>query len=81
MSFPDDLTIARGAALKPVDDIAEQLGLGMHLLEPYGESVMKIKLAAIDELADRPKAWWSRRSPRRRWARARPPRPSASARA
>jgi formate--tetrahydrofolate ligase len=56
MSFPDDLTIARGAALKPVDDIAEQLGLGMHLLEPYGESVMKIKLAAIDELADRPKA-------------------------
>src|SRR6201987_5700417 len=56
MAFPSDLEIARSAALKPIDDIAAQLGLGMHLLEPYGESVMKIKLAAIEELADVPKA-------------------------
>src|SRR6201987_1524450 len=55
MAIPSDLDIARSAALKPIDDIAAQLGLGMHLLEPYGESVMKIKLAAIEDLADRPK--------------------------
>src|SRR5213075_2407688 len=42
--------------LKPLDDIARELGIGEHLLEPYGESVVKIKLAVIDELADAPKA-------------------------
>jgi formate--tetrahydrofolate ligase len=56
MAIPSDLDIARGALLKPLDDIAHDLGIGPHLLEPYGESVVKIKLAAIDELADRPKA-------------------------
>src|SRR5215475_10562807 len=56
MAFPSDLEIARSAQLKPVDDIAGEIGLGMHLLEPYGEQVMKIKLAAIDELAGAPKA-------------------------
>ena len=56
MAFPTDLDIARGAHLKPVDDIAGEMGLGMHLLEPYGEQVMKIKLDAIEELADRPTA-------------------------
>jgi formate--tetrahydrofolate ligase len=56
MAFPTDLEIARRASLKPLDDIASEIGLGSHLLEPYGEQVMKIKLAAIDELADAPKA-------------------------
>jgi len=56
MAIPSDLDIARTALLKPLDDIAHELGIGPHLLEPYGESVVKIKLAAIDELADRPKA-------------------------
>ena len=56
MAFPSDLEIARRAHLKPVDDIASEMGLGMHLLEPYGEQVVKIKLAAIAELADAPKA-------------------------
>src|SRR5262250_1573364 len=56
MSIPSDLDIARSALLKPLDDIARELGIGEHLLEPYGESVVKVKLAAIDELADRPKA-------------------------
>jgi len=46
MAFPTDLEIARRAQLKPVDDIASEMGLGMHLLEPYGEQVMKIKLDA-----------------------------------
>ncbi len=56
MAIPSDLDIARRAQLKPVDDIASGLGIGMHLLEPYGEQVMKVKLAAIEELADAPKA-------------------------
>jgi formate--tetrahydrofolate ligase len=56
MSFPTDLEIARNAQLKPIDDIASEIGLGMHLLEPYGEQVAKIKLSAIEELADAPKA-------------------------
>ncbi|HEX7994555.1 MAG TPA: formate--tetrahydrofolate ligase [Streptosporangiaceae bacterium] len=56
MPFPSDLEIARQAMLKPLDDIAGEMGIGPNLLEPYGESVMKIKLAAIDELADAPAA-------------------------
>src|SRR5213083_1927569 len=56
MATPSDLDIARAALLKPLDGIAHELGIGEHLLEPYGESVVKVKLAAIDELADRPKA-------------------------
>ncbi|HWL96430.1 MAG TPA: formate--tetrahydrofolate ligase [Nocardioidaceae bacterium] len=56
MAFPSDLDIARAAALKPVDDIAGDMGLPTHLLEPYGSDVTKVSLGAIDELADRPKA-------------------------
>ena len=32
------------------------MGIGPHLLEPYGDSVAKVKLDAIEELADRPRA-------------------------
>jgi formate--tetrahydrofolate ligase len=56
MAFPSDLDIARSALLKPLDDIAHELGIGPHLLEPYGESVVKVKLAAIEKLADVPNA-------------------------
>ncbi|MGN6174034.1 MAG: formate--tetrahydrofolate ligase [Streptosporangiaceae bacterium] len=56
MAFPLDLEIARSAALKPLEDVAAGAGIPSHLLEPYGEEVAKIKLAAIDELADRPAA-------------------------
>ena len=44
MAFPSDLEIARGAALKPLEDIAGEMGIGSHLLEHYGEQVVKIKL-------------------------------------
>ncbi len=54
--MPSDLEIARGATLKPLDEVASSIGIGSHLLEPYGASVAKIKLEAIEELADRPKA-------------------------
>src|SRR5437764_11384448 len=56
VAFPTDLEIARGATLTPLADVAAAMGLGSHLLEPYGEHVVKIKLAAIDELAQAPAA-------------------------
>ncbi|HET8683648.1 MAG TPA: formate--tetrahydrofolate ligase [Micromonosporaceae bacterium] len=56
MTIPSDLDIALAAGLKPLVDIAGEMGIGGHLLEPYGDSVAKIKLAALDELASRPLA-------------------------
>ncbi|MHA6622743.1 formate--tetrahydrofolate ligase [Pseudonocardia sp. DLS-67] len=56
MPFPNDLEIARAAKLKPIEDVAGEMGLGPHLLEPYGRDVMKIRLEAIEELAERPRA-------------------------
>ncbi len=56
MSFPTDLEIARAASPKPMAEIASMMGIGEHLLEPYGSDLAKIRLEAIDELSDRPKA-------------------------
>ena len=56
VTFPTDLEIARQARLLPMPEIAAMMGIGPHLLEPYGYDVAKIRLEAIDELADRPKA-------------------------
>jgi formate--tetrahydrofolate ligase len=55
-TFPSDLEIARQAKLKPLPEIADGMSIGEHLLEPYGDSVAKIKLEAIEELEDRPLA-------------------------
>ena len=54
--FPTDLEIARKAKLRPMPEIAERMGIGPHLLEPYGHDVAKVKLEAMEELAGRPKA-------------------------
>ena len=56
MSFPSDLEIARAGKPLPLKDIAQQMGIGEHLLEPYGTDLAKISLEAIEELKDRPKA-------------------------
>ena len=56
MSFPSDLEIARAAVPKPMPEVAAKMGMGEHLLRPYGTELAKISLDAIDELADRPKA-------------------------
>ncbi len=56
MTLPTDLEIARMAKLEPLNEIAAEIGIGEHLLEPYGEGVAKIKLDAIEELSERPKA-------------------------
>src|SRR3954453_11129750 len=51
-----NLEIARAATLLPIEDIARDMGLDRHLVEPYGRDVMKVSLDAIKELADRPRA-------------------------
>src|ERR1041385_5369668 len=56
VEFPTALEIARKAALKPMPEIAESMGISERLLEPYGHDVAKIKLEAIDELKARPRA-------------------------
>jgi formate--tetrahydrofolate ligase len=56
MTIPSDLDISRSTTLKPLDEIAAQLGIGPHLLEPYGRHVAKISLDAIEELSHRPQA-------------------------
>jgi formate--tetrahydrofolate ligase len=55
-AFPSDLEIAREAKLKPLEEIAAGMGIGAHLLEPYGDAVAKIRLEAIEKLDDRPRA-------------------------
>src|SRR3989440_12013666 len=56
VEFPTALQIARQARLLPMPEIAAKMGINPHLLEPYGHDVAKIKLDAIAELQDRPKA-------------------------
>jgi formate--tetrahydrofolate ligase len=56
MTFPSALEISRQVDLKPPPEIAATMGIGPHLLEPYGDAVAKVKLEAIQELADRPPA-------------------------
>jgi formate--tetrahydrofolate ligase len=56
VGLPSDLEIARRAELVPLEQVGASIGLGPHLLEPYGRGVAKIDLAAIEELADRPRA-------------------------
>jgi formate--tetrahydrofolate ligase len=53
---PTALEIARTAAMRPIVDVAADMGLERSLLEPYGDFVAKIKLEAIAALADRPRA-------------------------
>jgi formate--tetrahydrofolate ligase len=56
MAMPSALEISRQATMKPVADIAQEIGIPPWLVQPYGEHVAKIDLAAIEALADRPRA-------------------------
>src|SRR5271165_244420 len=56
MGIPTDLEIARQAHLLPIVDIATEMGIDRRFLESYGDHIAKVKLDAIAELADRPKA-------------------------
>ncbi len=50
------LDIARKASLVPIASVARDMGIAGELLQPYGEYVAKLKLDAVEALADRPKA-------------------------
>ncbi len=54
--MPSALEISRHATLKPIAEIPAEIGIPPWLMEPYGEYVAKIDLAAIEALSDRPKA-------------------------
>ncbi len=56
VAVPPAIEIARGATLRPITDIAAQMGLGPELLEPYGSHVAKVRLDAVEALARRPRA-------------------------
>ena len=56
MTLPPAIEIARHAKLRPIDEIAGQMGIPSGLLEHYGPNVAKINLDAVESLADRPKA-------------------------
>src|SRR5215213_9017900 len=56
MTLVKNLEVARRAKLKPLTEVAADMGIAEHLLEPYGEGVAKIKLDAIEQLSGRPKA-------------------------
>jgi formate--tetrahydrofolate ligase len=54
MPFPSDLEIAQAATLRPIYDVARELGLTDDEIEPYGRYKAKIDLSALDRLRDRP---------------------------
>ena len=72
--LPTDLEIAHAATLRPLVEVAADLGLTEDHLEPWGRDVAKIDLAVLDEPDARHagrSTSSSRRSPRRRSVRAR----------
>lgn len=50
------LEIARSVTPRSTYDLAADMGIGEHLVEPYGRFVGKISLDAINELANKPRA-------------------------
>jgi formate--tetrahydrofolate ligase len=56
VALPPAIEIARQATLRPIEDIAGQMGLPASVLEHYGANVAKIDLGAVDLLAGRPAA-------------------------
>ena len=74
-----DIEISQEAKKRPIIELAkERLGIGAESLEPYGHYKAKVSMDYVKSLAGKKdgKLSWSPRSPRRRPARARPPRPS-----
>ncbi len=55
-TMPSSLEIAQAATLRPILDVADELGLEPEEVEPYGRYKAKVDLSVIDRLADRPDA-------------------------
>src|SRR5690242_2732098 len=51
-----NLEIAQAATLRPIADLAADIGLAPEELEPYGRYKGKIALSVLDRLADAPDA-------------------------
>ncbi|MDP2181493.1 MAG: formate--tetrahydrofolate ligase [Actinomycetota bacterium] len=49
-----DLQIAQEATLRPIVDVAAEIGIGADRLELYGQYKAKVSLDVLDSLADRP---------------------------
>jgi formate--tetrahydrofolate ligase len=56
MSMPTSLEIAQQATLRPVLELADEIGLLPEEVEPYGRYKAKVDLSVIDRLSDRPDA-------------------------
>ena len=54
--IPSDIEIAQAAQLEPIEAIAEKMGLTRREIELYGDNMAKVKLEALERLADRPNA-------------------------
>jgi methylenetetrahydrofolate dehydrogenase (NADP+)/methenyltetrahydrofolate cyclohydrolase/formyltetrahydrofolate synthetase len=53
---PSDIEIAQAATMRPIIDVAKQVGLTEDDLEFYGKYKAKVHLDVLDRLADRPNA-------------------------
>ncbi len=53
---PSDLEIAQAANIRPIWEIAEMMGLEREDIELYGDQMAKVRLEAIEKLAERPNA-------------------------
>ncbi|RPI50139.1 MAG: formate--tetrahydrofolate ligase, partial [Chloroflexi bacterium] len=51
---PSDIDIAQAAKMRPIIDVAQQLGLTEDDLDYYGKYKAKVHLDVLDRLADRP---------------------------
>lgn len=51
---PSDIDIAQASTLKPIKQVAEEMGLLPEELELYGDYKAKVKLEALERLADAP---------------------------
>jgi len=53
LTTPSSLEIAQAATLRPISDVAADLGVAEEHLEHYGTGVAKIALAALDDAPER----------------------------
>lgn len=51
---PSDIIIAQEATLKPISQVAEELGLLPDEFDPYGKYIAKVSTSVLDRLADVP---------------------------
>jgi len=50
MTMPTDLEIARSANLRPIDDIARDMGVPSEAVQHYGRNMAKVSLDAVDAM-------------------------------